>query len=1101
MNMSTRKKHEIDWKVNLPKPFPVVWLIIGAIGIAHFIIDLSFFSINPFIRSVHDLPHPKSNWIFDTGLLPQNWVYIALVVSFLALMYTLYTVFHAFFYSEVSENEGEDRIKKRRAITIKWWFKPSSKIDRAALVLFLATAILTSIEIIWIKSFQNHTLVIIALWMRCATGIFSLGVVLAAFINDYLKHIRKYISYFYPSIASIAILGFALIRVDQTNSLIIDLLDSPLNFIFFSLLFTVSIILVWYSPSYLLFTDEFFDDRKNLENFKLYHHEFNLDKNLFFKLIHRHKDFLTDLVKKIDEGKKITDAKIEAQKHQTGIASANIEKDPLESLFAYKDIEPKDFTIIRRLLGLSYIIVLVSLTSKVIADVYSMGAWFRPVVILTSIVLPLIAWHVFHRQIKNKKRIREITTGLVITFFVLQFGCLLIVWLWNWEAALTSLLITVLLSSVIFILIAAYRTAKQLMERTPGYKEKYLDNIKEYLDNFNKWATSRMLTVNYWVGQFALFFWLLLLLLPLSLEYLQFINPINIYLLLVNGLIAYITVIDRHLTIRNKMQKIASQIKAENGEKEQGSNIISNTKYHYRTWAFVAIIALIGAYFSKAGNSFHEIEYISSNEFEAEQYDSYQSLEEYTQQFMHKLGVICDEEQIRKDCESDPSVITTKKDTAALCCNHDTTEKPVILIASDGGGLKAAYWTMLILHRLDSLGLYNNNVFIMSGASGGSIGMGMYTYLKAQGLNLDEIHNKIEALASTNFLSTDFAGLLGKFPINYLPDFYGIHEWKDSEDRMDAMSKAYFTIANQSPELHHAVLEAFPYSYLWNKALEEENGYQLPLFILNSAKADDGTKGWVHPFQEDAFLAAGIVDLSKQQHGDHTAYISYPDALFLTNRFPFLSPAGKIEGEGHFVDVGAVENSGLGTIAQILNKMQAKQDEVAAYQAFFQQNLIVLSLRNAKSRYIKDKFNDDVQYHLNRSISKSEISAFFNSVVQAGMTGAPKKLDEVYDENGEAGVNFKLTFKKINLPFLIDSYDPHYVFQNQITRDLSGKVDTLNNEIYKLFDCEGHDCWKAIVPPPLGRLVVEPSRAYTKLMLNHPDTKVVFDSLAVLKTH
>ena len=198
-------------------------------------------------------------------------------------MYTLYIVFHAFFYSELSEKEKEDHIEKRRTITIKLWLTPSSNVGGIALVLFLATAILTSIEIIWIESFQNSPLAIIALLMRCTTVIFSLGVVLSTFINDFLNHIRKYISYFYPSIASIVILGFVLTKVDQTNSLIIHLLDDPINFISFSALFTVSIILVWYSPSYLLFTDEFFDNRDNLKNFKLYHKEFNFDKKFIFQ--------------------------------------------------------------------------------------------------------------------------------------------------------------------------------------------------------------------------------------------------------------------------------------------------------------------------------------------------------------------------------------------------------------------------------------------------------------------------------------------------------------------------------------------------------------------------------------------------------------------------------------------------------------------------------------------------------------------------------------------------------------------------------------------------------------------------------------------------
>ena len=33
----------------------------------------TFFSLNPFIRSFHDLTHPKSEWIFDACLAPENY--------------------------------------------------------------------------------------------------------------------------------------------------------------------------------------------------------------------------------------------------------------------------------------------------------------------------------------------------------------------------------------------------------------------------------------------------------------------------------------------------------------------------------------------------------------------------------------------------------------------------------------------------------------------------------------------------------------------------------------------------------------------------------------------------------------------------------------------------------------------------------------------------------------------------------------------------------------------------------------------------------------------------------------------------------------------
>ncbi|MCH2225750.1 MAG: hypothetical protein MK066_13350, partial [Crocinitomicaceae bacterium] len=41
------------------------------------------------------------------------------------------------------------------------------------------------------------------------------------------------------------------------------------------------------------------------------------------------------------------------------------------------------------------------------------------------------------------------------------------------------------------------------------------------------------------------------------------------------------------------------------------------------------------------------------------------------------------------------------------------------------------------------------------------------------------------------------------------------------------------------------------------------------------------------------------------------ASIPFYQAVSTTNRFPIFSPVAKIKGAGHFIDAGAIDNSGI----------------------------------------------------------------------------------------------------------------------------------------------------------------------------------------------
>lgn len=418
--------------------------------------------------------------------------------------------------------------------------------------------------------------------------------------------------------------------------------------------------------------------------------------------------------------------------------------------------------------------------------------------------------------------------------------------------------------------------------------------------------------------------------------------------------------------------------------------------------------------------------------------------------------------------------------------------EPILLVAADGGGLKACYWTMLQLYQLDSMGLFDDNVYLLSGASGGNMGLSMYTYLKAQQKPLPEIRAAIQEIGTTNFLSGDFTGLIARFPINFVPNLPG---WgaRDLEDRAEAMARAYFNIVGgKTGPYAYDEIRGQSYAHLWQKI-----NYDLPLFISNTTRAEDGMRGIIHPLS-NTDLAPGMVDLTAR--GDEA--ISFPDAAFLANRFPIMSPAGRIEGRGHFVDAGNSDNSGISTIMHVLNYLKANAAEPSqprdtVYQRFFDDHpVIMIGVRNDIARFVRDQFLDQKDA-LNRNFYRSELSANSNAAINSGVTGVPNSWDDYLRSDVPKKLGLVDEYHVIDLPFRLDETSVHLALGGELNdRGISRKVTAINLKVDATLGCvEGEGCFA--VAPPLGRLMARPSVEYMRLMVRYPDNWKVFEGLGV----
>jgi len=911
----------------------------------------------------------------------------------------------------------------------------------ALLALFFRPAVLPEL----------HLLLLLATFLLRMAGII---------INDFYRSIRAHFSYFYPSILSIVILAFVIAQQEQFGDFFLELAYSPLNFIAFSLIFGVSIITVWFAPSYLFFTDHF---QLGVAQEKAISAKFGIWEKGFLVLL----SIVTWL-------SRLLPGAMHALFRY--LARNSTESDLMALLWKHKNEintpvnyqpEPRGFTLTRILLGLLYIATLATLAGNVWLKSFGMD-WqqMSTAILLLSLLTPLTITYLYfyafeHQKTGNLQSFRNSLqySWTLITIIFLGFTITLVTLITlNYFAYQEKRLFLALL---VFILTTIF-TSIPLITYSYTFQKlyNYLKALQipqiEQLKKFARFFIAIVLGANASVAGLSLLVLLIMLFVPFEAVYscISEINTINIYILLVNGLIAGITLLDRFVRIRSKVNQIYWP----------HSKRLSAAA---RTWAIILMVVLPGLFLLRSnGNNYHKVPYVSSTTIPP-------SLTAYTQNYLDNL-----------------------------LAQTDTTA-PIILIAADGGGLKAAAWTMLNLYHLDSLGHYNDQVFLMAGASGGSLGQGLYTYMKAQGLSPAQIKSVIKRLIDMNFVSGDLAGVMTRWPYGMIPD---IANWPErTQDRMEAMTETYFNTiqevvdqpTNDTNNWSYEQLRQKPYASLWADR-DQAAVPHLPAFIANSARAEDGVKAWSHPFAVDPYLSAGAVDLSTYVDATDTTYISYPDALFLTNRFPILSPAAKIRGKGHFIDAGAVDNSGLETLLQFLTKMQAmaRQGDRSC-QAFFAQAAVrkikIISIRHSRGRFIDELFTQRVEGALENTNRKSELSAFFGAVVSAGIYGKPKVVDELVT-TGEARQLLHIdTLLTVNLPFRLNypAVENHFFrkIDPQTAAAIQLDITAVNRQI------EQTNGNARLVEPALGRLLSQPSQRYLQRMLHYPDVTGKYEAL------
>jgi len=271
--------------------------------------------------------------------------------------------------------------------------------------------------------------------------------------------------------------------------------------------------------------------------------------------------------------------------------------------------------------------------------------------------------------------------------------------------------------------------------------------------------------------------------------------------------------------------------------------------------------------------------------------------------------------------------------------------KPLVLVAAEGGGIRAATWTVDVLRELPAAGdCAADAVFASTGASGGSVGLASFRTEgnpRSGGAQQSTID-----FAGDDALSADLAGLLAgdlvgavsgiRVPSSGIPHAAG-WEWRDRT----AMQE--LTWESQAPQFAEP-FDAAPVAPTGYLVLGSTDATSLCKVLVSQLDLSPG--GWTQTDAGEGAQTAAAPDCASRRAefastidlvdylGACRANLSWATAAELSARFPFVSPGGRISPDTlpagcrrvadlQLVDGGSTDNSAIGTWVDVAPALTA----------------------------------------------------------------------------------------------------------------------------------------------------------------------------------
>ena len=240
---------------------------------------------------------------------------------------------------------------------------------------------------------------------------------------------------------------------------------------------------------------------------------------------------------------------------------------------------------------------------------------------------------------------------------------------------------------------------------------------------------------------------------------------------------------------------------------------------------------------------------------------------------------------------------------------------PLYIVATEGGGIRAAYWTATVLGELqDRNAGFASHLFAISGVSGGSLGAVVFNALLGEPPGVGKLKDKADQILSQDFLSPALASMLYPdfiqrflpFPVEYF-------------DRGRALELGWErgwrkTVGNNRL--------AGPFPGLWKPGGRE----WMPALFLNGTSVEKGHRIITTNLRlTNVFLDAEDAADTLASHAlpatKAVCNIPLSTAADMSARFTYVSPAGRFPDGSHVVDGGYFENSGATTALEIVQRI------------------------------------------------------------------------------------------------------------------------------------------------------------------------------------
>jgi hypothetical protein len=303
--------------------------------------------------------------------------------------------------------------------------------------------------------------------------------------------------------------------------------------------------------------------------------------------------------------------------------------------------------------------------------------------------------------------------------------------------------------------------------------------------------------------------------------------------------------------------------------------------------------------------------------------------------------------------------------TLAAETKNDSGPIPVYIVAGEGGGIRAAQWSLGILTRLDSIAeregrRFYRHVFAFTGVSGSSIGFAFYQNLHQLNstparISADSLPAVANKIISNDFLSPLTAGLVFPDMVQRFLPF-----------PVQSFSRARFlerTFVHHFTHEVQALTHPLPLKNLSDPFLQmcpaKLDSAVMPCFFFNSTHVETGRKALLSNVSlTDAYFYDAL-DVFRWVKPD----VSLATTATISARFPLVTPPARMvfyhpetdcTVAHHFVDGGYFENTGLHTAFQVLRlaEEQLKKIPVQELPDSVKQRvkLVVLFLKNGSMK-------------------------------------------------------------------------------------------------------------------------------------------------------